>query len=199
MRREAVNLPTAHVGLFTVGIVLSDRRSTRSVEHTDRSISTFRPARTADARGAGDGNRTRMTSLEGWDSAIELHPRSRSRYPRRSACRGRAAGRRGGGIRTPGLLPPKQVRYRCATPRCIRHTRRAHATNATTAALPTIQARGAGHVVPSGEGAGQAAWRRAATIDRARATFWRSASARSRHQSASSASPAARASDSKAV
>jgi hypothetical protein len=25
--------------------------------------------------GAGDGNRTRMTSLEGWDSAIELHPR----------------------------------------------------------------------------------------------------------------------------
>ena len=24
---------------------------------------------------AGDGNRTRMTSLEGWDSAIELHPR----------------------------------------------------------------------------------------------------------------------------
>ena len=25
--------------------------------------------------GAGDGNRTRMTSLEGWGSAIELHPR----------------------------------------------------------------------------------------------------------------------------
>ena len=25
---------------------------------------------------AGDGNRTRMTSLEGWDSAIELHPQS---------------------------------------------------------------------------------------------------------------------------
>jgi hypothetical protein len=25
--------------------------------------------------GAGDGNRTRMTSLEGWSSAIELHPR----------------------------------------------------------------------------------------------------------------------------
>ena len=26
-------------------------------------------------RGAGDGNRTHTTSLEGWDSTIELHPR----------------------------------------------------------------------------------------------------------------------------
>jgi len=26
--------------------------------------------------GAGDGDRTRITSLEGWDSAIELHPRT---------------------------------------------------------------------------------------------------------------------------
>ena len=25
---------------------------------------------------AGDGNRTRMASLEGWSSTIELHPRS---------------------------------------------------------------------------------------------------------------------------
>ena len=25
-------------------------------------------------RGAGDGNRTRMASLEGWSSTIELHP-----------------------------------------------------------------------------------------------------------------------------
>ena len=25
-------------------------------------------------RGAGDGNRTHVTSLEGWSSAIELHP-----------------------------------------------------------------------------------------------------------------------------
>ena len=25
--------------------------------------------------GAGDGNRTHTTSLEGWDSTIELHPR----------------------------------------------------------------------------------------------------------------------------
>ena len=31
------------------------------------------------ARGAGDGNRTHVTSLEGWSSAIELHPRSRTR------------------------------------------------------------------------------------------------------------------------
>lgn len=31
---------------------------------------------------------------------------------------GEGSGRsRGGGIRTPGLLLPKQVRYRCATPR----------------------------------------------------------------------------------
>ena len=29
--------------------------------------------------GAGDGNRTHVTSLEGWSSAIELHPRSRTR------------------------------------------------------------------------------------------------------------------------
>ena len=28
------------------------------------------------ASGAGDGNRTRMTSLEGWGSTIELHPQS---------------------------------------------------------------------------------------------------------------------------
>ena len=27
--------------------------------------------------GAGDGNRTHATSLEGWDSTIELHPHSR--------------------------------------------------------------------------------------------------------------------------
>jgi hypothetical protein len=28
--------------------------------------------------GAGDGNRTRMASLEGWGSTIELRPRNRS-------------------------------------------------------------------------------------------------------------------------
>jgi hypothetical protein len=31
---------------------------------------------TAQTGGAGDGNRTRMTSLEGWSSAIELRPRT---------------------------------------------------------------------------------------------------------------------------
>jgi hypothetical protein len=29
--------------------------------------------------GAGEGNRTLMTSLEGWGSAIELRPRARHR------------------------------------------------------------------------------------------------------------------------
>ena len=30
--------------------------------------------------GAGDGNRTHTTSLEGWDSTIELHPRCNVHY-----------------------------------------------------------------------------------------------------------------------
>ena len=30
--------------------------------------------------GAGDGNRTRTASLEGWNSAIELHPRANGKY-----------------------------------------------------------------------------------------------------------------------
>jgi len=34
-------------------------------------------AQSRESGGAGDGNRTRMTSLEGWDSAIELRPRRR--------------------------------------------------------------------------------------------------------------------------
>src|ERR1700676_2859840 len=33
-------------------------------------------------RGAGDGNRTRMTSLEGWSSTIELHPRDPPTFAR---------------------------------------------------------------------------------------------------------------------
>ena len=32
------------------------------------------PAELQAQNGAGDGNRTHTTSLEGWDSAIELHP-----------------------------------------------------------------------------------------------------------------------------
>src|SRR3712207_5725248 len=43
--------------------------------------------------GAGEGNRTLITSLEGWGSTIELHPR-RPRPPRP------AAGNGGGWIRT---------------------------------------------------------------------------------------------------
>jgi hypothetical protein len=31
--------------------------------------------------GAGDGNRTRMTSLEGWSSTIELRPQRRHKAP----------------------------------------------------------------------------------------------------------------------
>ena len=34
--------------------------------------------------GAGDGNRTRMTSLEGWGSAIELRPRGAARVSDRT-------------------------------------------------------------------------------------------------------------------
>ena len=32
--------------------------------------------------GAGDGNRTHATSLEGWDSTIELHPHGAAFRPR---------------------------------------------------------------------------------------------------------------------
>jgi hypothetical protein len=40
--------------------------------------STDRPLRNS---GAGEGNRTPMTSLEGWGSAIELHPRGSRTTP----------------------------------------------------------------------------------------------------------------------
>jgi hypothetical protein len=38
--------------------------------------------------GAGDGNRTRMTSLEGWSSAIELHPQALPEVTRPSSADG---------------------------------------------------------------------------------------------------------------
>ena len=44
-------------------------------------------------RGAGDGNRTHTTSLEGWGSTIELHPRIRPdarHVPKRRAARNSA-------------------------------------------------------------------------------------------------------------
>ena len=41
-----------------------------------RQLYTKQPAftRATGTYGAGDGNRTHATSLEGWDSTIELHP-----------------------------------------------------------------------------------------------------------------------------
>ena len=62
--------------------------------------------------GAGDGNRTHVTSLEGWSSAIELHPPA-SAIGIRFAVRGRQAekwsGRRDSDSRHPpwqgGTLP----------------------------------------------------------------------------------------------
>lgn len=38
-----------------------------------------RESRWTGIRGAGDGDRTRIASLEGWNSAIELHPRATGR------------------------------------------------------------------------------------------------------------------------
>jgi hypothetical protein len=37
---------------------------------------------------ADDGNRTRMASLEGWGSTIELHPRGRSAQAEQASCVG---------------------------------------------------------------------------------------------------------------
>jgi hypothetical protein len=54
---------------------------------------------------AGEGDRTLTTSLEGWGSTIELHPRGRNRKRIR---------RRAGRIRTDGLLLPKQARCQAA-------------------------------------------------------------------------------------
>ena len=49
--------------------------------------------------GAGDGNRTRVISLEGWGSTIELRPQDYGRDDR---------------IRTCDILLPKQARYQTA-------------------------------------------------------------------------------------
>ena len=50
--------------------------------------------------GAGDENRTRVTSLEGWSSTIELHPHIKNGRDDR--------------IRTCDILLPKQARYQTA-------------------------------------------------------------------------------------
>ena len=54
---------------------------------------------TCDCLGAGDGNRTRVISLEGWGSTIELRPQEYGRDDR---------------IRTCDILLPKQARYQTA-------------------------------------------------------------------------------------
>ena len=48
-------------------------RSSSPICKTDRQAIGF-------ANGAGDGNRTHATSLEGWDSTIELHPHNLDKY-----------------------------------------------------------------------------------------------------------------------
>ena len=61
------------------------------------------------ADGAGDGNRTRVASLEGWSSAIELHPRKKW------------SGRRGSDSRPPpwqgGALPTELLPHKSAAGR----------------------------------------------------------------------------------
>ena len=50
-------------------------RGLKSAPATEKPQAGFEPVTCGSSCGAGDGNRTRMTSLEGWGSAIELHPR----------------------------------------------------------------------------------------------------------------------------
>jgi hypothetical protein len=60
--------------------------------------------------GAGDGNRNRMTSLEGWGSTIELRPRSRDYLPATPAAYRFLPAVRTGHFRLrPGLLPPSPL------------------------------------------------------------------------------------------
>src|SRR5579863_1720158 len=80
------------------------------------------PARAPDVGGndlgAGDGNRTRMTSLEGWDSAIELRPRKTRQY---RGPVGGLVGESGRGDLNPRPPAPKAGALPgCATPRMHR-------------------------------------------------------------------------------
>src|SRR5580658_6728955 len=64
--------PTLFVGSTScLGPVTSIARATRR----GACLHAVGPGRAAAGRRAGDGDRTRITSLEGWGSAIELHPR----------------------------------------------------------------------------------------------------------------------------
>jgi len=64
-RREG-NWPMAQARLVNATKATGRRRPADSAKATGRWQL---------GNGAGDGNRTRTASLEGWDSTIELHPR----------------------------------------------------------------------------------------------------------------------------
>ncbi len=90
---------------------------------------------------AGEGNRTPITSLEGWGSTVELHPRVRS-------CQGLRSGREDLNLRPPapkaGALPG------CATPR--RNSRPSIAERSqpqTTAAGATASISSSRNLLPS--------------------------------------------------
>src|SRR6185369_5097663 len=55
-----------------IGHVAGTQPETRLMMITNGTLMT--PLTWAGTTGAGDGNRTRMTSLEGWSSTIELRP-----------------------------------------------------------------------------------------------------------------------------
>ena len=63
-------------GIDTIGGA-EDRNRTGTVVSNRRILSPLRlpvPPPRQQFTGAGDGNRTHVTSLEGWGSTIELHP-----------------------------------------------------------------------------------------------------------------------------
>lgn len=71
------------------------------------SISETSHLKKAKKNGAGEGNRTLATSLEGWGSTIELHPQNKN---------GRSSR-----IRTCDPLVPSQMRYQTALCPVIRY------------------------------------------------------------------------------
>ena len=72
--------PLTHCLEGSCSIQLSYRR----ISVDSRPLPSAKPAPFAAsfAGGAGDGNRTHATSLEGWDSTIELHPHGAAFRPR---------------------------------------------------------------------------------------------------------------------
>jgi hypothetical protein len=63
---EFLYLGSSHFGtrIGTYGYLIMDNCCHKNLVHYSGTRSV----------GAGDGNRTRMASLEGWSSTIELHP-----------------------------------------------------------------------------------------------------------------------------